>query len=144
MGEVDTERMVWLGCADPLGAMEEKQALDETQEEFEKLIAALTKHMSVTTTAKFTVADLTKLADTTGTNSRGLQYYKRQDLRELMTYKGKLDGQHFSKEVLMKHRDKLSDSGWQIKVETDAGTRVRTFYLLSPDWKRAAPVEEAF
>jgi hypothetical protein len=105
--------LVWLGMEDPLGGMKTMRALDETIEELQKLHAVLRKYFNAGT--EFTVADCQEKADEHVMTGSGRSEYKRPDLRDLMTVRGRIDGNAFGS-LLRKHRGRIND-GWYLRIE---------------------------
>jgi putative DNA primase/helicase len=130
--------LVWLGEADPLGGMEDARALDPTIEELRQLIEVLRKCFPAGNQF-FTVADCARLAEEMDHDSWGRPRYKRQDLRDVMTFHGKVNTKSFGW-LIKRHRDRVVD-GWSIRV---AGGKERkdsnTYYLEGPT--RQAPAQE--
>jgi len=119
--------------------------MDPAEEHLERLLEVLKKYRNATIddlmllAGAFTVADCTKLAEQQESDRLGRPIFKRQDLRDLMTSHGKLDGRFFGR-VLMANRDKIKD-GWCIKV-VPSGRGVRKFRLVAPPDATPATREE--
>ena len=130
--------LMWLGEADPLGGMEDARALDPSIEELRQLIEVLRKCFPAAQQF-FTVADCARLAEEMDHDSWGRPRYKRQDLRDVMTFQNKINTRSFGW-LLKRHRDRVID-GWSIRV---AGGKERkdanTYYLDGPT--RQAPAQE--
>jgi putative DNA primase/helicase len=129
------QSLMWLEMPDPWGAMETMRAMDPTREELGRLLDVLKKYASELA-GRFTTADCTKLAEEQTSDQYGRPYYRRLDLRELMSKQGKLDGQHFGR-TLMRLLNKRKD-GWHIEL-VPSGERTRAWRLVGPGKSGEAP-----
>src|ERR1700731_806498 len=94
--------------------------MDPTQEELQRLLDILRKYavfgqVSKQVSDPFTVTDLVKKAEEIESDEMGRARFKRQDLRDLMTFYGKVNGRSFG-HLMMRHLDRIND-GWCIKFE---------------------------
>jgi putative DNA primase/helicase len=120
--------LIWLGMEDPFGAMEEMAGMDPVLEQLQGLLDVLKKYQQELS-GRFTVARCMELAETKENDHYGRPIYKYQDLRDVMSYHGKPDGQYFGR-LLMKNRDKIC-GGWRITLEP-AKRATRVFRLVPP------------
>jgi putative DNA primase/helicase len=100
--------LMWLGMADPFGEITSMRAMDPTLEELTNLLNVLRNTFKEGD--KFTVAMCQKEADKQSSDNHGRPYYVRQDLRDLMTFNGKLNARSFGR-LLGKHLERIKD-GW--------------------------------
>jgi len=132
--ELVQQPLIWLGMADPLGAMEAMRAMDPEQEDLQRLYDALQACLTTEQERRhFTVAMCTdKANDTVGRGEFGPPKYKYPALRELMIVKGQINTRHFGR-VLAGARDKIRD-GWCIKVVETPGVRTaaNAYCLIGP------------
>jgi hypothetical protein len=106
--------------------MEDMIGMDPQQEQIGQVIEVLKKYFS--TDERFDVALCVKLAE----EQEGTQYgprYKNPELRDLLTNRGRIDGQYFGR-TLMNLRDQIKD-GWQIKL-LKLKTPTKKFVLAGP------------
>jgi putative DNA primase/helicase len=118
--------LIWLDMSDPFGSMEDMIGMDPQQEQIGQVIEVLKKYFS--TDERFDVALCVKLAE----EQEGTQYgprYKNPELRDLLTNRGRIDGQYFGR-TLMNLRDQIKD-GWQIKL-LKLKTSTKKFVLAGP------------
>jgi putative DNA primase/helicase len=100
--------LMWLGMADPFGEITSMRAMDPTLEELTNLVNVLRNTFKEG--EKFTVAMCQKKADEQSSDNHGRSYYIRQDLRDLMTFNGKLNTKSFGR-LLGRHLERIKD-GW--------------------------------
>jgi hypothetical protein len=119
--------LVWLGMDDPFGGMTTMRAVDPTREELHQLIDVLKKYLA---DQEFTAADCKRLAEEQEylfTGGIGRPQYIRQDLRDLMTIRGKLDAKAFGY-VLRRHRGRIH-AGYCIRIAPAQRDRVNVYSL---------------
>lgn len=116
--------LMWLGMEDPFGGKEAMRAMDPKEEELHRLFSVLTKYHK-DLAGKFTVADCERLAADLE-HDGGIARYKRQDLRDLMTFHGKINATSFGW-MLRRHRDRIRGD-WCLK--SAAGGRVAAYQLV--------------
>src|SRR5262245_5375449 len=101
--------------------------MDPTIEELRQLIDVLKKYFP-TPNQFFTVADCERLAQEQDSDSMGRPRFKRQDLRDVMTFHGKVNVKSFGW-LLKRHRDRVVD-GWSIRVASGKDRKeVNAYYL---------------
>jgi putative DNA primase/helicase len=123
--------LVWLGMPDPLGNRETLRGLDEKEQELDQILDVLKKYQNELGNKGFTVAQLARLANELGHGNFG--DYRRPDLRELMSFNGKINERSFGK-LLSRHRDRIRD-GWCVAfARTDH--KVSVYRLLGPKDKQ--------
>jgi putative DNA primase/helicase len=105
--------LMWLGEADPWANIEDARAQDPSREDLERLIAMLIKYAK-DLEDEFTTAKCSELAEEHSRDDFGRPIFKRLDLRDLMTVKGKVDVRSFG-QLLSRHKDRYSADGWHIK-----------------------------
>src|SRR5262249_8844318 len=120
---------MWLGESDPLGSMGDMRALDPTLEELQRIHDVLRKYFTET----FTVADCSRLAE-----ERDGWQYRREDLRQLMTFRDKINLKSFGR-MLARHRDRIGRDGWCLK-SMPSTTASNAYQMVAP---AAAPVAAA-
>jgi putative DNA primase/helicase len=96
--------LMWLGMPDPLGNRETLRALDDKEQELDRILDVLRKYQGDLGEG-FTVAALVRLASEWGAGD-----YLRPDLRELMLRDGKINERSFGR-LLSRHRDRWR-GGW--------------------------------
>ena len=122
--------LVWLGMPDPLGNRETLRGLDEKEQELDQILDVLKKYQNELGQG-FTVAELARLANELERGTFG--DYRRPDLRELMSFNGKINERSFGR-LLSRHRDRIRD-GWCVAfARTDH--KVSVYRLLGPKDKQ--------
>jgi putative DNA primase/helicase len=128
------QSLIWLGMADPFGSMEEMLGMDPEQEKSRNIIGVLKGLLRVMRGNRFDVALCNKLAEEKNPSQSGL-IYTYPELRDLMTNRGRIDGQYFGR-LLMNMRDQIHN-GWKISV-VDVKSPTRQFELFGPQQEMAA------
>jgi hypothetical protein len=93
--------LIWLDMKDPLGAMEEARAADPVREKLQRLLDVLKKYRE-DLREKFNAADCERLAEDQQIGQYQRPEFKRTDLRELMTNRGRVDTTYFGR-LLRQH-----------------------------------------
>ena len=88
--------LMWLDMKDPLGAMEEARAQDPEREKLQQLLDVLKKYRN-NLGEHFNAADCERLAEEQQMGAYQRPEYKRTDLRELMTNRGRVDTTYFGR-----------------------------------------------
>jgi hypothetical protein len=101
--------LIWLGEADPFSNITSMRAMDPTLDELATLINVLRTAFPDANT-KFTVAMCRKKAEEQKSDNHGRPYFVRQDLRDLMTFNGKINLKSFG-HLLGRHKGRIKD-GW--------------------------------
>jgi hypothetical protein len=128
--------LIWLGMEDPRGGIEDMRAMDTTQEELQGLIDVLRKYFAVG--QGFTAAECGQKANEQASDTYGKPYYVRQDLRDLMTFHGKINTTSFGR-FLMRHLDRVYN-GWSLKLGHSAKTHSKTYKLAFSGDKAPVPI----
>lgn len=120
--------LLWLGIADPLGGIESARATDPTLEELRRLISVLRRCFPL---GSFTVGDCERLAEEQEADPVriGGWRFKNRDLRDLMTFHGKINVVSFG-HLLRRHRDRVID-GWCVRVSP--GKDANTYRLVGTE-----------
>jgi putative DNA primase/helicase len=119
--------LMWLGMPDPLGNRETLRALDSKEQELDYLLDVLKKYRNELGQG-FTVATLARLANELERGTFG--DYRRPDLRELMSFNGKINERSFGR-LLSRHRDRIRD-GWCVAF-AKIKDKVSVYRLVGPN-----------
>jgi putative DNA primase/helicase len=128
--------LMWLGESDPFGGKEDMRAADPHGGERDKVLSILSKLFKHND--EFMVADCREKAEEVShTDQQRGVVYLNQELRDLMTVKGKIDNREFGK-MLDRHRDRRDDLDRQIVwVRKKDGSSV--WRLIDPSPRPASP-----
>jgi putative DNA primase/helicase len=121
--------LMWLGMADPYGNIQTARAMDPSLEDFHQLLDVLKRYRNELG-EQFRVSDCVRLAEELTSDSSGRPTYRRFDLRELMTFHGKINAKSFGR-LLMRHRDRIHED-WSIKFIHETRDGVAAYCLQGP------------
>jgi putative DNA primase/helicase len=106
------QSLMWLGMADPCGNITSMREMDIQSDELQRLHEALRKILNPDD--KFTVAMCKRKAEEMRTNLFGKTEFKWLELRDLMTFHGRINERLFGR-LLGRHQGRITDKGWHYK-----------------------------
>jgi hypothetical protein len=130
--------LMWLGEGDPFSNITSMRAMDPTLDELATLLDALRSAFPKANT-KFTVAMCRKKAEEQRADNHGRPYFAHQELRDLMTFNGKINLKSFG-HLLGRHKGRIKDSCYYEPAGTVQGSAA--YILVGPEVAEQPPAQE--